>query len=63
MAKVVKEGMEPMSGPHMVRHDDFVSKHSAGGHKHHKEHFKPHGAGFEHEMDKVVRMCGGGKVK
>ena len=62
MAKVVKEKMEPMDGPHMVRHDDFITQHSAGGHGHHKEHFKKHAAGHEHEMDKVARMCKGGKV-
>lgn len=62
MAKVVKEKMEPMAGPDMVRHDDFVSQHEDGDFKHHKHTFKQHGAGHEHEMDKVVRMCGGGKM-
>ena len=62
MAKIVKEKMEPMSGPDMVRHDDFITKHSHGGHVHHKEHSKKHAAGHEHEMDKVARMCKGGKV-
>lgn len=63
MAKVVKEMQEPMAGPDVVRHDDFISQHEDAGHKHHKHTFKAHGAGHEFEMDKVAKMCGGGKVK
>ena len=62
MAKIVKEKVEPIAGPDMVRHDDFISKHEAEGHVHHKHHFKKHGAGHEHEMDKVVKLCKGGKA-
>jgi hypothetical protein len=58
--KMIKERMEPESGPDMVRHDDFISMHEAGGHKHHKHEFKKHAAGHKHHMDHVMAMCGGG---
>jgi hypothetical protein len=58
--KMTKESMEPMSGPDMVRHDDFISQHEDGGHKHHKHEFKKHAAGHKHHMDNVMAMCGGG---
>jgi hypothetical protein len=60
--KVTKEGMEPMAGPNMVRHDDFVSAHESDSHKHHKHEFKKHKATHEHHMDHVAKMCGGGKA-
>jgi hypothetical protein len=59
--KMIKEKMEPESGPDMVRHDDFISMHEAGGHKHHKHHFMKHSeGGHKHHMDHVEAMCGGG---
>lgn len=63
MAKVTKEPMPPIAGPHMVRHDAFLEQHQTKESKHHKHQFKKHAAGHEHEMDRVARMCGGGKVK
>ena len=61
--KMVKEPMEPMSGPDMKRHDDFISKHEEGEFKHHKNEFKKHAAGHKHHMDHVEAMCGGGMAK
>ena len=61
--KMVKEKMEPMSGPNMVRHDDFISQHEVEGHKHHKNEFKKHASGHMHHMDHVQAMCGGGYAK
>lgn len=61
--KLTKETQEPMSGPDMVRHDDFISQHEAGDHKHHKHEFKKHAAGHTHHMDMVEAMCYGGMTK
>jgi hypothetical protein len=61
--KMIKEKMEPMSGPDMVRHDDFISKHEEGSHKHFNKDMKQHAAGHKHHMDHVVAMCGGGYMK
>ena len=59
--KMAKEPMEPMSGPDMKRHDDFISQHEAEGHKHHKHHFMKHSdGGHKNHMDHVMAMCGGG---
>jgi hypothetical protein len=63
MKNVVKEQQEPMSGPDMVRHDDFISQHEEGGHKHHKHEFMKHAAGHKHHMDHVEKMCKGGMAK
>lgn len=52
-----------MSGPDMVRHDDFISNHETPDHKHHKGDFKKHSAGHKHHMDTVMAMCGGGMAK
>jgi hypothetical protein len=60
---VTKERMEPMSGPDMVRHDQFISNHETDSHKHHKHQFKAHSAGHSHHMDNVEKMCGGGKAR
>lgn len=62
MMKMVKEAQEPIAGPDMVRHDDFIAKHEDGGHKHHKHEFKKHAAGHKHHMDVVVAMHKGGKA-
>ena len=61
--KLTKEPMEPIAGPNMKRHDDFISQHEVNGFKHHKHEFKKHAAGHEHHMDAVARMCGGGMAK
>jgi hypothetical protein len=63
MKNMVKEGMEPMSGPDMKRHDAFISEHETDTHKHHKHHFKKESAGHMHHMDHVEKMCGGGMSK
>jgi len=63
MNKLVKEQMEPRSGPMMERHDEFISEHETDTHKHHKNEFKKHAAGHDHHMDMVERMCGGGYAK
>jgi len=59
--KMVKEQMEPRSGPDMERHDEFIAEHETGDHKHHKHHFMKHtDGGHMHHMDMVEKMCGGG---
>jgi hypothetical protein len=63
MNRMVKEQMEPMSGPDMKRHDDFISEHETDTHKHHKHEFKKHDGGHKHHMEHVVKMCGGGMYK
>jgi hypothetical protein len=63
MNRMVKEQMEPMSGPDMKRHDDFISEHETDTHKHHKQEFKKHDGGHKHHMEHVVKMCGGGMYK
>jgi len=63
MKNMVKEKMEPMSGPDMKRHDDFISQHEAPDFKHHKNEFKKHAAGHQHHMDQVMALCGGGMSK
>jgi hypothetical protein len=60
---VVEEQQEPMYGPDMVRHDEFISEHETGDHKHHKHHFKKHAEDHKHHMDHVEAMCGGGMTK
>jgi hypothetical protein len=60
--KMMKEPMEPMSGPDMVRHDDFISKHEEGSHKHFSKDMKQHAAGHKPHMDHVMAMCGGGSM-
>ena len=42
--KMVKEQMEPEMGPDMVHHDDFISQHEEGDHKHHSKHYSKHKA-------------------
>jgi hypothetical protein len=61
--KIIKEKMEPESGPDMVRHDDFISKHEEGNHKHFSKGMKQHAAGHKPFMDTVMAMCGGGMAK
>jgi hypothetical protein len=63
MKPMVKEQMEPMSGPDMKRHDDFISKHETGDHKHYKNVFQKQAAGHKPHMDHVMAMCGGGMAK
>jgi hypothetical protein len=63
MKNMVKEQQEPMSGPDMVRHDDFISEHEVDSHKHHKHHFKKHAEDHKHHMDHVEALCGGGMAK
>jgi len=63
MKPMVKEQMEPMSGPDMKRHDDFISMHETDTHKHHKNEFKKHSGGHKNNMDNVMAMCGGGMTK
>ena len=63
MNKMVKEKMEPMSGPDMKRHDDFISQHETDTHKHHKDMYGKHAAGHMNNMDQVAKMCGGGMAK
>lgn len=62
MNKLVKEAPEPMDGPDMMRHDEFIAQHEAGGHKHHRHEFKKHAAGHTHHMDHVAAMHKGGKA-
>jgi len=57
---MVKERQEPMSGPDMVRHDEFIAKHETESHKHHKHDFRKHAAGHKYHMEHVQAMCGGG---
>ena len=59
---VTKEHMEPMAGPDMERHDEFISEHETESHKHHKHEFKKHKASHEHHMDHVEKMCHCGKA-
>jgi len=40
--KLTKEKMEPMSGAYMKHHDDFISQHEEGDHKHHSKHYGKH---------------------
>jgi hypothetical protein len=61
--KMIKEKMEPESGPDMVRHDDFISKQEEGSHKHFSKGMKQHAAGHKPFMDHVMAMCGGGMAK
>ena len=37
--KMVKEAIEPIAGPDMVHHDDFISQHEEGAHKHHSKDY------------------------
>jgi len=59
---MVKESMEPILGPNMVRYDAFLSEHETDTHKHQKNELKKHSAGHAHHMDHVEKMCGGGKA-
>jgi hypothetical protein len=61
--KMVKEQMEPMKGPDMVHHDDFISKHEDGGHVHHSDHYGKHAAGHKKHADHIKAFCGGGMAK
>jgi hypothetical protein len=61
--KVVKERMEPASGPDMKRFDEFLTQHEVPGVKHHKNEFMKHAAGHDYHMDNVEKMCGGGMAK
>ena len=54
--KLVKEGIEPISGPDMVHHDDFISKYEDGGHKHHSKHYAKHAAGHPINHDVVKKL-------
>jgi len=40
--KMVKEAIEPIAGPDMVHHDDFISQHEEGAHKHHSNEYAKH---------------------
>ena len=55
--------MEPMKGPDMVHHDDFISKHEDGGHVHHSDHYGKHAAGHKKHADHIKAFCGGGMMK
>jgi len=57
-----KEDIEPISGPDMVHHDDFISKYEDGGHKHHSSMYKAHAAGHTPHADHIKAMCKGGKA-
>jgi len=61
--KMVKEAMEPMAGPDMKHHDDFISQHEAEGHKHHSYHYGKHKEDHKMHSDHVKAMCGGGMGK
>ena len=61
--KMVKEGMEPIAGPDMVHHDDFISQHEEGAHKHHSKEYAKHAAGHPKNTDVVKGFCGGGRMK
>ena len=63
MKNMVKERMEPESGPDMKRHDAFIAEHETDTHKHHKHQFKKHADGHLHHMDHVEKMCGGGSAR
>jgi len=54
--RLVKEGIEPISGPDMVHHDDFISKHEDGGHKHHSKEYGKHAAGHQINHDVVKKL-------
>ena len=60
--KMVKEAIEPISGPDMVHHDDFISRHEEGAHKHHAKEFGKHAAGHPKNSDVVKGFCGGGAM-
>jgi hypothetical protein len=60
--KMVKEKMEPMSGPDMKHHDDFISQHESDSHKHHSKEYGKHSAGHKMHRDNVMAMCKGGKA-
>jgi len=60
--KLVKEAIEPISGPDMVHHDDFVSKNEEGPHKHHSGMYKMHAAGHKVNAEHIKAMCKGGKA-
>jgi hypothetical protein len=61
--KMVKESMEPMSGPDMKHHDDFMMQHESEGHKHHSKMYNAHSAGHKIHAEHVKAMCGGGMAK
>jgi hypothetical protein len=60
--KMVKEHMEPESGPDMVHHDDFIKQHEAGDHKHHSHHYGKHKESHKIHHDHVKAFCKGGKM-
>ena len=55
--------MEPIAGPDMVHHDDFISQHEEGAHKHHSKEYAKHAAGHPKNTDVVKGFCGGGRMK
>jgi|APCry1669189034_1035192.scaffolds.fasta_scaffold01063_11 hypothetical protein len=61
--QLTKEAMEPTMGPNMKHHDDFISQHETGGHKHHSNMYKAHAAGHKPHAEHVKAMCGGGMAK
>lgn len=56
MNKVVKEGMEPTSGPDMKHFDEFISQHETNGHKHHSKEYAKHAAGHPLNHDVVKKV-------
>jgi hypothetical protein len=45
---------------HMVQ---LSTQHEDGGHKHHSNMYKAHGAGHMLEHEKVQKLCGGGMAR
>ena len=60
--KMVKEAIEPIAGPDMVHHDDFISQHEEGTHKHHSKEYAKHAAGHPKNSDVVKGFCSGGAM-
>ena len=60
--KIVKEAIEPIAGPDMVHHDDFISQHEEGSHKHHSNIYGKYAAGHPKNSTVVKGFCGGGAM-
>ena len=54
--KLVKDQMEPTSGPDMKHFDEFVSQHESNGHTHHSKEYSKHSAGFPVNHDHVKKV-------
>jgi hypothetical protein len=59
--KMVKEAIEPIAGPDMVHHDDFISQHEQDGFKHHSDTYGKEAAGHKKHADHIKSFCKGGK--